>query len=236
MSHDSAPETSAATHPAVRLDQRVVLWPDPLSGPAEPLPRLGVVRDIDEETGRIVVDIATTGLDGTGQLGSRVVLFAALAGNGIYYRHCDVDVQQSATAGGSLTSGILLGASDDWRRIERRQAERASVSIALGELQHYPASGGFRRVRAIIRNISTSGLLLETNQPLEVDDRLELAVPLTDGKAALRVRVRVVRALVSPASSNVWFAGCRFEGLKEDEQKRISLAMPRLPAGSPFIG
>jgi hypothetical protein len=110
------------------------------------------------------------------------------------------------------------------------------VTIALGELQHYPASGGFRRLTATIRNISTSGLLLETNQRLEIDDRLELAIPLTDGKPPLRVRARVVRALVSPASASVWFAGCRFEGLHSNEQTRISQAMPRLPAGSPFIG
>ena len=213
-----------------------MLWPDPITATDEPQPTLGIVRNIDEETGRIVVDVRTNGLAPVSQLGSRVVLFAAMAGNGIYYRHCDVDVQRSATAGASLASGILLGATDDWRRIERRQAERASVSIALGELQHYPASGGFRRVRATIRNISTSGLLLETNQPLAADDRLELAIPLTDGKPSLRVRARVVRALVSPANSNVWFAGCRLEGLREDEQKRISLALPHLPAGSPFIG
>lgn len=232
-SHDATPET---THPGVRQEQDVVLWPDPFSTAYEPRPIVGIVRAIDEETGRIVVEIPTIGLDAVSQLGSRVVLFVARAGNGIYYRHCDVDLQQSTARDAPLASGIRLSATDDWRRIERRQAERASVSIRLGELQHYPASGGFRRLSATIRNISTSGLLLESNQRLEVDDRLDLAIPLMDGQPALRVRARVVRALVSPASSCVWFSGCRFEGLHENEQKRISLAMPRLPAGSPFIG
>jgi PilZ domain-containing protein len=236
LSHDPSAETSAATHPGVHPEQEVVVWTDPVSASYEPRPIVGVVRNIDEETGRILVDVRTNGGDAASQLGARIVLMAARVSNGIYYRHCDVDFQGSPAPDTSLASGVLLSATDEWRRIERRQAERASVSIALGELQYYPASGGFRRLTATIRNISTSGLLLETSQRLDVDDRLELSIPLLDGKPSLRVRARVVRALVSPASSSVWFAGCRFESLHETEQKRISSAMPRLPAGSPFIG
>jgi hypothetical protein len=236
LSDNPTPPSNAATHPGVRSQQDVVLWPDPVSATYEPRPIVGVVRAIDEETGRILIEVPTIAHDAVKGISSRVVLLAALSGNGLYYRHCDVDLHQSPAADSSVVPVILLSATDDWRRIERRQADRASVSIPLGELQHYPASGGFRRLTATIRNISTSGLLLETNQRLDVDDRLELAIPLMDGQPALRVRARVVRALVSPASSNVWFAGCRFEGLHEQDQARISLAMPRLPAGSPFIG
>jgi PilZ domain len=230
-SHEPRPPHSAATHPGLRGQQEVVLWPDPVSAMHDPRPIVGVVRGVDEENGRIVLDVPTSGRDAANAIGSRIVLLAALAGNGLYYRHCDVDLQQSAAS-----ALAILSATDDWRRIERRQADRASVSIPLGELQHYPASGGFRRVTATIRNISASGLLLETNQRLEVDDRLDLAIPLMDGKPALRVRARVVRALISPTSSGVWFAGCRFDGLHETEQTRIAQAMPHLPAGAPFIG
>jgi|ERR1051326_51731 hypothetical protein len=232
-SHDPTPET---THPGVRTGQDVVLWPDPVSTGDELRPIVGVVQETDEETGRTFVEFPGAGLDVVRQLGSHVVLMAARTGNGIYYRHCEADLQHSPDGEAPLMPGILLSATDDWRRIERRQAERANVSIALGELQHYPAAGGFRRLKATIRNVSVSGLLLETNQRLEVDDRLQLAIALADGQPALRVRARVVRALASPANSSVWFAGCRFERLDPSDQKRISLAMPNLPPGSPFIG
>jgi PilZ domain-containing protein len=120
--------------------------------------------------------------------------------------------------------------------MERRQADRASVSIVLTEAKRYPASGGFRRISATVRNISASGLLLETGDPLDVDDRLEFNVPLSDGKPPPAVRAIVIRTLVSPARVGVRFAGCRFEGLHATEQSRIRVAMPGLPAGSPFIG
>jgi hypothetical protein len=222
-------------HPQIRTRQRVVLWPDPVGSTQEPRPIIGAVRDIDEETGRILVDTPAIRADAIAEVGSGVVLMAAQVGNGIYYRHCVVDVQRAISNQASLTA-IVLNATDDWRRMEHRQAERATVSIVLADAKRYPAAGGFRRIAATVRNISTSGLLLETGDPLEMDDRLELYIPLSDGKPPLAVRATVIRTLVSPARAGVRFAGCRFEGLHATDQSRIRVAMPALPAGSPFIG
>ena len=225
----------AATRPEVRTGQYVVLWPEPVSATSD-RPIIGAVRSLDEETGRIVVEIPTIRRDAVSQLGANVVLMAAQTGSGIYCRHCELEPQRPLAAHGSPSTAVVLSASDEWSRIERRQAERANVAITISGAKRYPAAGGFRTMPAIIRNISTSGLLLETEHPVEIHDRLELIIPLSDGKPPLATRARVVRALISPTRPGVCFAGCRFEGLHPTEQSRILLAMPGLPAGSPVIG
>lgn len=228
-------EPAEASNPRVHTKQYVVLWPDPVSTRHEPQPIIGTIDEVDEEIGRIVVQVPAIRRKALSELGARVVLIAAATGDGIYYRQCDVDLKRSDAEQVSLTVTIPLSATDDWRRLQRRQAERTSVSIVLGEISCYPTSGGFRRLAATIRNISTSGLLLETGDPLQVDDELQLHIPLSDGKPPLRVRARVIRTLAAPPRPGVWFAGCRFEGLHANEQARIGKAMPGLPGGSPSI-
>ena len=223
---EPTPQTTPLSAPSLHVGQQLVIWPDPVSIGDEPSPLLATVREVDEETGRMVVEpVGSVGWTAS-QPGTRVVVIAAAAGEGLYYRHCDLQMQEQA---------ILLAAADEWRRLERRQATRVSVAIPTGSVLRYATSGGFWRMEGIIRNISTSGLLLEAKQRVDVDDRLEMVISLFDGRPGLRVRARVVRVITSPVASAAWFAGCRFEGLHPNDQERLSGALPRLPAGEPFL-
>ncbi|MBV8719947.1 MAG: hypothetical protein JOZ65_33155 [Chloroflexi bacterium] len=64
---------------------------------------------------------------------------------------------------------IILRALDAGRRLELRGAERTSVSLVT-QVLCYPAGGGFAIATATVRNVSISGMLLETPQELHAGD------------------------------------------------------------------
>jgi PilZ domain-containing protein len=234
-SRHPAGQTSAGTHPGLKAAQEVVVWPDPVSTVNQARPTISRIYEVDDETGRLVVQISTPPGEQAIERGVRLVVLAALPGSGLYYRHFEVDGRVVVSEAPSVKDALQIAAVDEWRRIERRQAERMHVSIAVAEVARAPASGGLWKIAGTIRNISASGLLLEANQRLEPNDQLQLEIPLFDGKPPLRAKAQVVRVVASPANTGTWFAGCRFEALQAVDRLRLNSALPRLPAGSPFI-
>ena len=106
-----------------------------------------------------------------------------------------------------------MRALDAGRRLELRGAERTSVSLVT-QVLCYPAGGGFAIATATVRNVSISGMLLETPQELHAGDRVRVDLPLCEGRYPLPIGGTVVRVMTASLKSGVhWFVGCRIDGL-----------------------
>ncbi|MBV9899265.1 MAG: PilZ domain-containing protein [Chloroflexi bacterium] len=71
-----------------------------------------------------------------------------------------------------------------------------------------------RETTASVRNVSISGMLLETPQELHAGDRVRVDLPLCEGRYPLPIGGTVVRVMTASLKSGVhWFVGCRIDGL-----------------------
>jgi hypothetical protein len=114
----------------------------------------------------------------------------------------------------------VLRPSGRWQRIDRRRAERVAVAAQVIEGRRYPTTGGVLRFECSLRDVSEGGLLLATDQHVQLQDVVELELPLDP---PLKVRARVLRVQSArPPDERKWVAGCKFEGLAADESARIS--------------
>ncbi len=112
----------------------------------------------------------------------------------------------------------LIGA---WRRIQRRDAVRASVAIRPriacrvdGEV--------LKPLRLGITDVSSAGLQVRAQEELKVGDVLQLAFELmgVDEEVDVQARVRRVRRQ-ELGTQAVWDAGCEFEGMSDRIGQRI---------------
>ncbi len=112
---------------------------------------------------------------------------------------------------------LRLRLSGEWQRVQRREAHRHPVEMQATQAIRYAAEGERETFDAVIRDLSTGGLRVESRSELTVGDELELTWGTPSGGAQLRLRVNVLRVSVRDGA---WQAGCQFieSSLSEREQ------------------
>jgi c-di-GMP-binding flagellar brake protein YcgR len=108
-----------------------------------------------------------------------------------------------------------------WRRIQRRDAVRASVAIKPRIA--CSVDGEVRKPLHLgIIDISCAGLRVRSQEQLRPDDVLELAFELMGVDEELDVLARVARVRRHELGTHtVWDAGCEFKGLSDRISQRI---------------
>jgi hypothetical protein len=167
---------------------RVLLVPDPPGGS----PRLAECRLVylDEATGRLIVTSADANEPLAAVIEAPLLILVVRPGEGVFARPCLVEA--SLVAAGWL----ILYPTAPWRRIERRLAERAVVMLPA-EGYRYMTSGGGLAVRGVVRNLSTTGFLFDTDARVGLGELVVLNITLSDAEV-IRIRGQSVR-IASPA-------------------------------------
>jgi PilZ domain-containing protein len=121
---------------------------------------------------------------------------------------------------------MILYATADWQRIERRLVERTVVRLPAQGYRYMQTSGGLA-VRGSIRDLSMTGFRFESEVPVGLGELVVLNVQLSEAEV-LRLRGQVVR-IVRPesSSSGQWEAGCQFWGVSLADQERIARLIHR---------
>jgi hypothetical protein len=117
---------------------------------------------------------------------------------------------------------LVLRAAEMWQRLQRPLAVRAAVALPVIGYRH-PATGGSLPLRGMVRDLSSTGLLLDTSDRLSPQDHVVLEIPLPDGEPPLQVKALVVRMQRVPEESRTSrSAGCQFEALGPSDQTRLA--------------
>jgi hypothetical protein len=210
--------------PTLRAGIRVVIMPDPASTTATTDATNTAIAHVDAVSERLILDWPYVSEEPLNiESGVLLLVLIAQPGDGLYSRPFLVESTQRQEATTRARAGwIVLRPTDLWQRIDRRRAERVVVSLPLTSGRRFPASGGSLAIQGLVRDLSESGLLVESDQRIGLGDTIEFELPLGDGQDPIHARVRVQRVQQATATeSGGWLAGCRFEALRPPEQARI---------------
>lgn len=105
--------------------------------------------------------------------------------------------------------------------VERRRAQRAPITVRIE----------YSTVDALFsdfaRNINEGGIFVETDEPIPIDEKVELKFRLPGSTELVHTRGRVVRAQPATPSSPAGIA-IEFEELDDDAREVINAAVRRL--------
>jgi hypothetical protein len=103
---------------------------------------------------------------------------------------------------------------------ERRHQGRVSLNLATTRARRWSA-GAWRDLTATVIDLSSRGVGLRLDQPVQLGDRVSLQIPLGDGGQDLRVTVEIRHGRKDTASAG-WLAGGLFRMLAAGDFERIS--------------
>jgi hypothetical protein len=209
--------------PTLRAGMRVVIMLDPASTTATSDATNTAIAHVDTASERLIVHwpyVSEAPLDI--ESGVSLLVLIAQPGDGLYSRPFMIESTQRQEAPTHARAGwIVLRPTDLWQRIDRRRAGRVVVSLPLTSGHRFPASGGSLIIRGMVRDLSESGLLIESDQHIGLGDTIEFELLLGDGQDPIHARARVQRVQQAVANVGGWLAGCRFEALRPADQARV---------------
>jgi hypothetical protein len=103
---------------------------------------------------------------------------------------------------------------------ERRHHVRVPVWIPAFEARRR-SGAEWQKIGAVVRDVSTGGLGLSLDRPVEVGDRLSLALKLPDGHDVLRSRLEIRHAGMGPIGGQWQVGGVLLGSLPEDQERII---------------
>jgi PilZ domain len=209
------------SEPLVVENDRVLVVPDP---PGE-TPRVLDCRlvHLDMGTGHLILTPEDPNQPLMHAVDASVLVLVVRPGEPLFARACSVEAHVAKAR------WMVLYATADWQRIERRLVERTAVRLPA-EGYRYMQTGGGVAVRGSIRDLSMTGFCFEAQMPVGLGELVVLNVQLSDAEV-LRLRgqaVRIVRPQSSP--SGQWEAGCQFWGVSQADQERVARLIQRLRA------
>ncbi len=115
---------------------------------------------------------------------------------------------------------VCLRMAGAWQKAnERRHQVRVPLDLAVTRARRW-ATGAWRDLGAMIVDLSSRGVGLRVDQPVQPGDRLSLLIPLNDGRPDLRVTVEIRHAR-RDADAGGWFAGGLFRTLAPGDHERV---------------
>lgn len=122
-----------------------------------------------------------------------------------------------------------------WQRVQRRRDVRLPVSIRASRAERLGQTGERSPILATILDISVGGVLVRSEQPLQVGDQLELTFSLTGGGAPLRLRAETLGVRQPDVGRARWEASCQFRDAPLPARERIAqfIRGQGEPAGGP---
>jgi c-di-GMP-binding flagellar brake protein YcgR len=117
---------------------------------------------------------------------------------------------------------LVLRLTAPWQHLQRRDVHRHALDMRPSEATRFAVDGDRVPFDAVILDLSSGGMRVQSRSELTVDDELELTFGTPSGGAQLRLRVHVLR--VSPPSaavSDAWEAGCQFVESSQNEREQI---------------
>ena len=103
---------------------------------------------------------------------------------------------------------------------ERRHQGRVPLNLQTTRARRWSA-GAWRELSAAVVDLSSRGVGLRLDQPVQLGDRVSLQIPLPDGGQDLRVTVEIRHGRKDPTSEE-WLAGGLFRMLAAGDHERIS--------------
>jgi c-di-GMP-binding flagellar brake protein YcgR len=150
------------------------------------------------------------------RLGQTIELAASAPGDALYSSHAKISAARNAAV--PLLDLEVLG---DWRRLQRREAVRISVSIRP-RLAERIIGDSRKPFRAGISNISATGLQVRSHEELRIGDHVMLAFVLPDGVKELTLESVVRRVdILQHVTPQVWQAGCQFVTIDAAQSEQI---------------
>ena len=147
--------------------------------------------------------------------GERVVVSAARVDSGM--RSAPMDVED---CGEGPQPRVLLRMAGSWQHEEeRRHQVRVTLHMRIHRARRWSA-GAWREIGAEVVDLSSRGVGLHVDQPVQVGDRLSLVMPLGDGEPDLRVTVEV-RHVHGDSSVGGCRAGGPFKSLAPADHERV---------------
>jgi c-di-GMP-binding flagellar brake protein YcgR len=148
------------------------------------------------------------------RLGETVRLAASLPGDALYATEVKI-----ASARQAHVPLLDLEISGDWKRLQRREAVRVSVSITPRVAEKVTPVAR-KPLRAAIRNISATGIQVQAREELGIGDRLALAFRLMPSGPELHLEADV-RRIETLDHGRVWQAGCQFVEIQPGQSEQI---------------
>ena len=211
----------ADSAPRLQANQSIVLLKDPQTASTRQIDSVScTLVHIDPATERLIVEwpLADRLLDLNA--GDFVFVLVVEPGEAYHARAFRAETVRRAEAGATPRVLLVLRPSGRWQRIDRRRTERVSVPSLVVEGRRYPVTGGLVQFEAIARDISEGGVLLTTDQRLQLGDVVEFEMQL---HRPIHARERVMRVQsVAGADRPEWLAGCAFVALGPDDVTTIS--------------
>ena len=117
---------------------------------------------------------------------------------------------------------LVLRLTEQWRHRQRRDVHRHSLDMRPNEATRFAVDGDRIPFDAVILDLSSGGMRVQSRAELTVGDELELTFGTPSGGAQLRLRVHVLRVSEpSAAVSDAWEAGCQFVESSRGERDQI---------------
>jgi hypothetical protein len=103
---------------------------------------------------------------------------------------------------------------------ERRHQARVGVRLPVSRARRWSA-GAWREIQATIVDLSSRGIGLRVDQPVQVGERLSLAFALSEGDPEVRVTLEL-RHVRWDAQSGQSHAGGLFRALGQPEHQQVA--------------
>lgn len=170
----------------------------------------------DGSTGRLVLTcFMDRPTDRPLEPGERVVVAARRNDEGEQSAPMDVEY-----CGAGSQPEVCLRMAGAWQQAdERRQQVRVPLDLETTRARRW-ATGAWRDLGATVVDLSSRGVGLRVDQPLQLGERLSLLIPLNDGCPDLRVTIEV-RHVRRDQRTAQWYAGGLFRTLAPGDHERV---------------
>jgi c-di-GMP-binding flagellar brake protein YcgR len=152
-------------------------------------------------------------------LGKQILLQIPYTHGALYSAR--VLIESVREAGESEPAMLVVRPTEDWRRVQRRQAVRVPTEIRASAAR-LQTPDGWKPINLSILDLSAQGALITCDHVINGGDMLELVFNLADGGTDIHARASVVRVKhLQVGKKQTWDAGCAFENLRSAEGDRI---------------
>lgn len=228
MTADESPDRDRLAAPGFAAGQSVDLW---VAMPEGSRRFQAQLERHDRADGRLTVAWPMARLRFLPvQAGQVVRVEVARAGDALYT--AEAEVLEAAT---EQRPRLTLQPTAAWQRVQRRRDVRLPVSIRASRAERLGQAGERSPILATILDISVGGVLVRSEQALQVGDQLELTFSLTGGGAPLRLRAETLGVRRPDVGRARWEASCQFRETPLPARERIAqfIRGQGEPLGSP---